>query len=150
MGKRASEAWLWIVAVAAVVVPHLKVESLSVPAERKSTKPGWLVVMILRIHAWYLDTLANTVGESAKAHPLPKLTTPDSTHCGPCLLTIGPPESPFRGRGSSHDGLAKDLKLHEGTFHYLVLSVWCCALCVWCLKNVMEGYVLSCTSAVLH
>ena len=43
--------------VAAVVpgldvgLPHLKVESLSVPAERKSTKPGWLVVMILRIHA---------------------------------------------------------------------------------------------------
>ena len=45
------------VAVVAVVpgpdvgLPHLKVESLSVPAERKSTKPGWLVVMMLRIHA---------------------------------------------------------------------------------------------------
>ena len=33
------------------VAPQLKVASLSVPAERKSTKPGWLVVMVLLIQA---------------------------------------------------------------------------------------------------
>ena len=80
--------------------PQLKVASLLIPADRKSTKPGWLVVMIPLIQAWYSDTLAYTPGKLGKAHPWPKLTTPDWTHCTPCLPTRGPPESPFRGRGS--------------------------------------------------
>ena len=55
MGKRASEAQVVgavaVVAGPGIGLPHLKVESLSVPVERKSMKPGWLVVIMLRIHA---------------------------------------------------------------------------------------------------
>ena len=37
---------------------QVKLRSESVPLELKVTNPGWLLVIMLLIHVWYLDTLA--------------------------------------------------------------------------------------------
>lgn len=70
----------------------------SEPGDLKVTKPGWLLLMRPLIHDWYSDTLAYTPGKFGRAQPLPKLTTPPWTQRVPCLLTSGPPESPFQER----------------------------------------------------
>lgn len=76
-------------------VMQVTLRSESVPLDEKVMKPGWALVIWLLIQVWYWETLAYTPGKFARAQLLPKLTTPDWIQRVPCLLTSGPPESPY-------------------------------------------------------
>jgi hypothetical protein len=74
---------------------QVTLRSESVPLDEKVMKPGWSLVIWLLIQVLYWETLEYTPGKFSRAQPMPKLTTPDWIQRVPCLLTSGPPESPY-------------------------------------------------------